>query len=77
MARPSAPCLRRIAAVAIVLLGTAAFADARGGGGGGGFGGPVVKKGGKKGARASAQAQQLINDTYRRDVVARSRRVDW
>jgi hypothetical protein len=76
MACPSGPSLRRIAAITLVLLGTAALADARGGGGGGGFGGGG-KKSFKKGAKGSAQVQQLINDAYRRDVVARSRRVDW
>jgi len=78
MGRPSRLLLRRGALVALVLLGTAALADARGGGGGGGggMGGGGGGKRFKKGTRASAQVEQLINEAYRRDVFARSRRVD-
>ena len=76
MGLPSRLLLRRGALVALVLLGTAALADARGGGGGMGGGGGGGGKRFKKGARGNAQVEQLINEAYRRDVFARSRRVD-
>ena len=77
MGPQSRALVRRIGLVAAVLVATSTLADARGGGGGaGGGGGGGGGKRSKKGNRASAQTEQLINDAYRQDVLARSRRAD-
>jgi hypothetical protein len=65
--------VRLVAVCLAVLLVTASFADARGGGVGGGGG----AKRGRRGRSASAQTEQLIQDTYRRDLMTRSRLRDW
>ncbi len=64
---------RRFVACLAVLMLWASVADARGGGVGGGGG----AKRGRRGRSASAQSEQLIQDTYRRDLLARSRLRDW
>lgn len=72
-ARPrSVAVIGLVAALGVGLC--ASVADARGGGSGaaGGRMGSGAKRG-KKGAKANAQVEQLIHDTYRRDVVNRSR----
>lgn len=68
--------LRTVVAVLLVLGLVASVADARGGGAGGGRMGGGAKRG-KKGAKSNAQVEQIIHDTYRRDVVNRSRYVGW
>lgn len=74
--------LRSAAAIGLVVVLfvglVASVADARGGGSGaaGGRMGGGAKRG-KKGAKANAQVEQIIHDTYRRDLVNRSRFVGW
>lgn len=74
------PILWCVAALASLAVGTAIDADARGGGrsgaGAAARAGSTAKRG-KKDPKGQVAVERLIHDTFRRNIVARSRYVSW
>jgi hypothetical protein len=76
--------VRLVAILGLALFLGSAVAEARGGGGRGGAragaaatSGGGMKRGATRNRRVSAQAESLVQESFRRDALRRLRHADW